>query len=60
LIEAVRFDLDRGDSDAAATAVRLIWTGDHVDVARRLQEAVVPAVRAAFERQRASLFGESG
>lgn len=54
LIEAVRHDLDGGDSDAAATAVRLVWTGDHLDAARRLQEAIVPAARAAAEPQRAS------
>ena len=47
LIEAVRLDLDSGDCDAAATAVRLVWTGDHLDAARRLQEAIVPAARAA-------------
>jgi len=55
LIEAVRLDLDSGDS-AAATAVRLVWTGDHLDAARRLQEAIVPAARSAVERQRASRF----
>jgi hypothetical protein len=55
LIEAVRLDLDGGDS-AAATAVRLVWTGDHLDAARRLQEAIVPAARAAVERERASRF----
>jgi uncharacterized membrane protein YccC len=56
LIEAVRLDFDGGDRYAAATAVRLVWTGDHLDAARRLQEAIVPAARAASERQRASRF----
>jgi hypothetical protein len=56
LIEAVRLDLDSGDSEAAATAVRLVWTGDHLDAARRLQEAIVPAARAASERQRKGRF----
>jgi uncharacterized membrane protein YccC len=56
LIEAVRRDLDGGDSDAAATAVRLVWTGDHLDAARRFQEAIVPAARAAAEHQHASRF----
>jgi uncharacterized membrane protein YccC len=56
LIEAVRLDLGGGDSDAAATAVRLVWTGDHLDAARRLQAMIVPAARAASERQRASRF----
>jgi uncharacterized membrane protein YccC len=59
LVEAVRLDLDSGDSDAAATAVRLVWTGDHLDAARRLQEAIVPAARAASERQRKSRFALS-
>src|SRR5262245_16887746 len=54
LIEAVRRDLDSGDSEAAATAVRLVWTGDHLDAARRLQEAIVPAARAASECRRGS------
>jgi uncharacterized membrane protein YccC len=56
LLAAVRLDLDGGDSYAAATAVRLVWTGDHLDAARRLQEAIVPAARAASDRQRASRF----
>jgi uncharacterized membrane protein YccC len=56
LIDAVRLDLHSGDSEAAATAVRLVWTGDHLDAARRLQEAIVPAARAASERQRGRRF----
>jgi uncharacterized membrane protein YccC len=50
LTEAVGRDLDGGDSDAAATAVRLVWTGDHLDATRRLQESIVPAARAAAAR----------
>jgi uncharacterized membrane protein YccC len=56
LTEAVRLDLDSGDRDAAAMAVRLVWTGDHLDAARRLQAAIVPAARVASDRQRASRF----
>jgi uncharacterized membrane protein YccC len=56
LIEAVRLDLDSDDSEASATAVRLIWTGDHLDAARRLQEVIVPAARAASESKRGSRF----
>ena len=51
LIEAVRRDLNSGDQHAAAVAVRLVWTGDHLDAVRRLQEAVIPAARAAAAHQ---------
>jgi hypothetical protein len=51
LIEAVRLDLD-GGGDKAATAVRIIWTGDHLDAARRLQAAIGPAARAAVAARR--------
>jgi hypothetical protein len=37
LIDAVRHDLGGEDGQATATAVRMIWTGDHLDAARRLQ-----------------------
>jgi hypothetical protein len=32
---------------ALATAVRMIWTGDHLDAARRLQRIVVEPAREA-------------
>jgi Fusaric acid resistance protein-like len=54
LIEAVRQDLDGADSEAAATAVRIVWTGDHLDATRRLQEAIAPAAQAAASLQNAS------
>ncbi len=48
LIDAVRHDLADEDGHASATAVRMIWTADHLDAARRLQSAVAgPAARAA-------------
>jgi uncharacterized membrane protein YccC len=48
LVEAVRRDLDGGDGKASATAVRMIWTGDHLDAVRRLQRLIVePAAVAA-------------
>jgi len=34
------------DGTASATAVRMIWTGDHLDVMRRLQAAVISPARA--------------
>jgi hypothetical protein len=40
LVNAVRNDLRAQDGNASATAVRMIWTGDHVDAARRLQQVI--------------------
>jgi hypothetical protein len=42
LIEAVRHDLRGPDGRASSTAVRMIWTGDHLDAARRLQASLRP------------------
>jgi hypothetical protein len=44
LVESVRTDLRDEDGQATATAVRIIWTGDHVDAARRLQPGLAAAV----------------
>ena len=38
LVDAVRHDLQGDDGRATATAVRMIWTGDHLDAVRRLQQ----------------------
>jgi uncharacterized membrane protein YccC len=46
LIDAVSRDLRRDDGRASATAARMIWTGDHLDAARRLQSLVVEPARA--------------
>jgi hypothetical protein len=46
LIEAVSQDLRREDGHASATAARMIWTGDHLDAARRLQRSLVEPARA--------------
>jgi uncharacterized membrane protein YccC len=46
LVQAVRRDLLGDDGKASATAVRTIWTSDHLDVARRLQAAIVTPARA--------------
>jgi uncharacterized membrane protein YccC len=46
LVRAVRHDLLGDDGRASATAVRMIWTGDHLDVVRRLQAAVISPARA--------------
>jgi uncharacterized membrane protein YccC len=45
LVESVRTDLVDREGQATATAVRVIWTGDHVDVARRLQPILAAAAR---------------
>jgi hypothetical protein len=46
LVRAVRRDLLGDDGKASATAVRMIWTGDHLDVVRRLQAAIISPARA--------------
>jgi hypothetical protein len=59
LVDAVRRDLRGQDGQATATAVRMIWTGDHLDAARRLQAALVePARAAAGDMRRAA--GDTG
>jgi uncharacterized membrane protein YccC len=47
LVDAVRRDLRDSDGHATATGVRVIWTGDHLDAVRRLQEMLVEPARAA-------------
>ncbi len=49
LVEAVRHDLRGEDGRASATAVRMIWTGDHLDAARRLQQIIVGPAQAASD-----------
>jgi uncharacterized membrane protein YccC len=50
LLDAVRHDLRGDDGRATATAVRMIWTGDHLDAARRLQAVVAGPARTATAR----------
>jgi uncharacterized membrane protein YccC len=50
LVDAVGQDLRDEDGHATATAVRVIWTGDHLDAARRLQAMLVgPAQEAVAQ-----------
>jgi uncharacterized membrane protein YccC len=49
LLQAVRRDLRGEDGKATATAVRMIWTGDHLDAVRRLQQVIVGPARVATE-----------
>jgi uncharacterized membrane protein YccC len=51
LAAAVRRDLRGDDREATATAVRMVWTGDHLDAVRRLQELIVGPARAVAERE---------
>ncbi|HKB29666.1 MAG TPA: FUSC family protein [Streptosporangiaceae bacterium] len=46
LVEAVRHDLRGDDGRVNATAVRMIWTGDHLDAVRRLQTVIAGPARA--------------
>lgn len=46
LVYAVRHDLSGEDGRATATAVRMIWTADHLDVARLLQPRILAPARA--------------
>ncbi len=58
LIEAVRHDLSGGDGQGSATAVKMIWTADHLDEARRLQQQVAgpaAAVARLVDRPRGSI-----
>jgi hypothetical protein len=40
-------DLRAPSGNATATAVKVIWTGDHLDAARRMQAMLVEPARAA-------------
>ncbi|HEV7754098.1 MAG TPA: FUSC family protein [Baekduia sp.] len=51
LVAAVSRDLRGADGQATATAVRMIWTGDHLDAARRLQDSLVGPARAAAQQR---------
>jgi len=46
LVRAVRRDLLDNDDKATAAAVRVIWTGDHLDAVRRLQAVITSPARA--------------
>jgi hypothetical protein len=54
LVDAVGRDLRNPDGQATATGIRVIWTGDHLDAVRRLQETLVETARAAVSEQAVS------
>jgi uncharacterized membrane protein YccC len=51
LVDSVRRDLRSDDGNASATAVRMIWTGDHLDAARRLQGLIFERARESVEER---------
>ena len=51
LVDAVGHDLRDRDGNASATAVRVIWTGDHLDAIRRLQGMLVGPAQEAVAQQ---------
>jgi uncharacterized membrane protein YccC len=51
LVDAVSHDLRGDDGTATGTAVRMIWTGDHLDAARRLQALLVGPARTAVDQR---------
>ncbi|HEY1569030.1 MAG TPA: FUSC family protein [Solirubrobacteraceae bacterium] len=51
LVDAVGHDLRDHNGNATATAVRVIWTGDHLDAVRRLQGMLVGPAQQARDQQ---------
>jgi uncharacterized membrane protein YccC len=52
LVEAVRMHLRDEQGHATPTAVRMLWTGDHLAAARRLQQPLVEPAEAAITAAR--------
>jgi hypothetical protein len=45
LVRTIDHDLRAADGEATAVATRVMWTGDHLDAARRLEDALVGPAR---------------
>jgi uncharacterized membrane protein YccC len=59
LIGAVQRDLSGEDGQGTSAAIKMIWTADHIDVARRLQATIIgPAGVAAGYLRRRRFLGE--
>jgi uncharacterized membrane protein YccC len=58
LVGAVAHDLRDPDGGATATGVRVIWTGDHLDTVRRLQQTLVEPAREAVSGSGRGPIGE--
>jgi Fusaric acid resistance protein-like len=54
LLDALTRDLSGASRQASATAVRMIWTSDHLDAALRLQHTLVDPARAAVAGRQTS------
>ena len=50
LVATIDHDLRSPDGLATAAAVRVVWTGDHLDAARRLQSVLIAPAREAASR----------
>ncbi|MEU8713968.1 FUSC family protein [Streptomyces sp. NPDC048663] len=55
LVRSVRGELSDGQGRATPVAVRIIWTDDHVDAARRLQPGLADAARTQAAAHRGRL-----
>jgi hypothetical protein len=51
LVDAVARDLQGTDGHGTATGVRVVWTGDHLDAARRLEQTLVESARVAITHE---------
>jgi uncharacterized membrane protein YccC len=51
LVDAVARDLQGADGQGTATGVRVVWTGDHLDAVRRLEQTLVDSARAAITHE---------
>jgi uncharacterized membrane protein YccC len=51
LVDAVARDLQGADGHGTATGVRVVWTGDHLDAARRLEQTLVDSARVAITHE---------
>jgi hypothetical protein len=52
LIGAVERDLSDEVGRRSSTAIRVVWTADHIEAARRLQQGVLGPARAVARLQR--------
>jgi hypothetical protein len=46
LVDAVRNDLYDANDQATPTAIRILWTNDHLEVVRRLQPGLTAAAQS--------------
>jgi hypothetical protein len=51
LVDAVARDLQGADGHGTATGVRVMWTGDHLDAVRRLEQTLVESARVAITHE---------